>query len=463
MFTDFENKPMPRSVAIPPGPKGRFLSGNLREFQENPLAFLESIARTYGDVVSLRLGPVKIWALNHPDLIEQVLVDQNRKFTKHFALRRAKPTLGEGLLTSEGDFWRRQRKLAQPAFHKDRIASYASIMVDYTERMLATWNSGETRDIQHEMMKTTLQIVAKCLFDADVEGDAKDVSDAMETITHSFNDRVRSVVRTPIWLPTRSNVRYLKAKKRIDEVVLRIVAERRKSTENHGDLLSMLIQARDDDNGGMTDRQLRDEAVTLFLAGHETTANTLAWAWLLLSRHPKAEAKLHEELDAVLGDRPPTIEDLPRLKYTENVVAETLRYYPTVWLLGREAIEPCELGGYLLPRGHTVWMSQWVVHRDPRFFAEPDRFLPDRWADDLAKKSPRYAYFPFGGGPRICIGDSFAKMEAVLMLATIARKFRLKLVPGATVAMLPSITLRADGGIPMTIHQHEYAGQKSIA
>jgi cytochrome P450 len=434
----------------PRGPRGHWLLGNLPAFRRDRLGFLTECARTYGDVVSLRFGPKRMMLASHPDLVEEVLVTNNRHYIKHFALRMTQATLGNGLLTSEGDFWRRQRRLAQPAFHRERIAAHAETMVELTERMLEGWAPGQVRDIQDDMMRVTLEIVARTLFDADVSGEAAGASEAMETALRAFTARVGRIIRLPERLPTPANLRLRRAVRQLDAIIFAIIAARRASAADRGDLLSMLIQAQDEDDGGrMTDRQLRDEAMTLFLAGHETTANTLAWAWFLLAQHPEAEARLHAELDAVLQGRAPTLADLPRLPYTEHVISETLRLYPTVWIVGREAIEPSTVGGYPVPVGTTVYMSQWVLHRDPRFFDDPLAFRPERWADSLARKIHRYAYFPFGGGPRICIGNAFAMMEAVLLLATIARKYRLALVPGFQVKLLPTMTLRADGGIAM--------------
>ncbi len=436
----------------PPGPKGHWFSGNLPDFRRGRLAFLDDCFQKYGDVVSFRFGPRRMVLLNHPDLVEDVLVTQNRKFIKHFALRLTRLTLGNGLLTSEGDFWLRQRRLAQPAFHRERVASYAGAMVAFAERMLDTWENGQVRDVQEDMMRLTLEIVAKTLFDADIAGDAADASAAMETLLRSFTARVNQLIRFPERWPTPNNLRLRRAIRRLERILFAIIAERRASGEDRGDLLSMLLQAQDEDDGGrMTDHQLRDEAMTLFMAGHETTANTMAWVWFLLANHPEAEARLHAELDEVLGGRSPGFDDLPRLAYTEMVVTEALRLYPTVWLLGREAIEPCEVGGYPIRVGTTLYMSQWVIHRDPRWFDDPREYRPERWADGLAKRLPRYAYFPFGGGPRICIGNSFAMMEATLLLATIAQRFRLALTPDATVTPLPTMTLRPDGGVKVRL------------
>jgi cytochrome P450 len=443
---------MPARPAAPPGPKGHWLTGNLKEFVGDRLGFLTACARRYGDCVALRLGPKRVMLLNHPDLVEEVLVAQNRRFIKHFALRRTRRTLGNGLLTSEGDFWRRQRRLAQPAFHRDRLAAYGTAMVASAERMLQSWADGQARDAQADMMRLTLEIVARTLFGADIADQAGDASAAMETLLACFTARVGKMLPLPESVPTPTNLRLRRAARRLDRIVFDIVAARRAGGEDRGDLLSLLLHAQDEDDGRrMTDHQLRDELMTLFMAGHETTANTLAWVWFLLSENPQAEARLHAELDRVLGDRPPTPADLPRLSYTDCVVTEALRVYPTVWLLGREAIEPCTIGGYGVPVGTTLYMSQWVLHRDARFFDEPETFRPERWEDGLARRLPRYAYFPFGGGPRICIGNAFAQMEAVLLLATIARRYRLALAPGATVTPLPTMTLRPQDGVRVVL------------
>lgn len=436
-----------------PGPKGNWLSGNLRDFARDRLGYFTWLAREYGDCVAIRLGPRRLNVLNHPDLVEDVLVTKNRIFIKHFALRNGtSQTLGKGLLTSEGDFWRKQRRLAQPAFHRERVAAHARMMVEYTERAVDSWADGQARDAQEDMMRLTLQIVAKALFDADVTSDAADASQAMETVLHAFTARVNKLIKLPVWIPTPQHVRTKRAVDRLNAIIYRIIASRRASGEDRGDLLSMLLQAQDEESGqGMSDAQLRDEAMTLFMAGHETTANTLAWAWFLLATHPEVEKKLHEELDSVLADRPPDFNDLPRLPYADMVITETLRLYPTVWLLGREATEPCTIGGYDIPAGRTVFMPQWVIHRDPRFFDEPLSYRPERWADGMAKRIPRYAYFPFGGGPRICIGNAFAQMEAVLLLATIARRYRLALAPDAVIQPVPTMTLRPAQGVKVVL------------
>ena len=436
----------------PPGPPQQWLFGNLKEFGRDRLGTLSRWAREYGDLVWARFGPRVVVFLNHPDLVEEVLVNQNRKFIKHYRLRDATRTLGQGLLISEGEFWRGQRKLAQPAFHRERIAGYGELMVQLTERMLGGWADGQVRDVQDEMMRLTLEIVAKTLFDAEIGGDSADVSAAMETLMQAFVVRTASLLSLPHWIPTPMNIRVERAIRRLERILHTVITERRKSGEDRGDLLSMLLRAQDEESGRrMTDTQLRDEVMTLFMAGHETTASTLAWTWFLLSQHPEAEMRLHEELARVLGGRSPCLSDLPRLPYAESVINETLRVYPTAWMVGRENIEALELGGYRMPVGTTVFMPQWVIHRDPRWFDDPDEFRPERWEGGLMQRLHRYAYFPFGGGPRICIGNNFALMEAVLVLATVAQKFRLRLADDARVTPLATMTLRPAHGVKVVL------------
>ena len=324
-------------------------------------------------------------------------------------------------------------------------------MVEFTDRLLLGWSDGRTIDLQAEMMRLTLEIVAKALFGAELGGESAEVGEAMETLMHCFIASTSSPIIVPRWLPTPNNLRVAGAIRRLDRVLYQIIARRRESGgEDGGDLLSMLLHAQDEESGRrMTDRQLRDECMTLFLAGHETTANTLSWAWFLLSGNPEAEVRLHEEVDRVLAGRLPTLADLPALPYTERVVTEALRLYPPGWMLGREATEPLELGGYRVARGTTVFMPACVIHRDPRWYQAPEAFRPERWADGLMQRIPRYAYFPFGGGPRICIGNNFALMEAALVLATIARRYRLRLSADAVVEPLPSMTLRPAHGMKM--------------
>jgi cytochrome P450 len=438
----------------PPGPKGHFLLGSLPEFRRDMLGFLTDCARNYGDVTAFRLGPRRIFFINDPDLIEDVLVTQAKSFIKHFALRLNPILLGQGLLTSNGDFWLRQRRLAQPAFHRDRVSAYSAVMVDYAERLSAQWREGEERDLHADMMRLTLEIVAKVLFDADVTSDVDDVGQALQVSLDHFSAQFNSIVRLPLYVPTPANRRLKKAVRQLHAIIQRFIDQRRADNRDRGDLLSMLLGARDEDDGSaMTDQQLRDEMMTLFLAGHETTAIALAWTWFLLAGHPEAEPRLAAELTRTLGNRPPTAADLPKLKYSEQVVLESMRLYPPAYMVGREPVEDISLGGYSIRAGDTIFMAQWVMHRDARYFDNPDQFMPERWADERMKHLPKYAYFPFGGGPRVCIGNQFAMMEACLILAALFRRWRFTLKPDHPVVPLPQMTLRPAHGIKGTVHR----------
>jgi len=423
-------------------------------FNNNPLEYFTGIAREYGDIAGLRILNFKTIFINHPDLIEEVLVTNARLYSKGRVLRANRHVFGEGLLTSEGEFWLRQRRLSQPAFHRARIASYAATMVEYAQRMMDGWRSGEERDVHREMLRLTLQIVGKTLFDTDVERDAQEVGQSLELLLE-IGANFRRTIFVPHWLPTPANLRVKREVAQIEKILYRIISERRASGRDAGDLLSMLLAAQDEDGSRMTDKQLRDETITLFLAGHETTASTLSWTWWLLAQNPAAEAKLHQELDAVLGERAPTLDDLSKLVYAGHVITESLRLYPAAWGLARLAVQDHEIAGYPVTKGMGVTMAQWVVHRDKRWYDAPEEFRPERWENDLLKRLPRFAYFPFGGGPRQCIGNTFALMEATLLLATIARKFRLRLVPNHPVVPLASITLRPRHGVRVKLESRE--------
>jgi cytochrome P450 len=440
---------------FPPGPSEGLKRWSLGPLNESPLDYFTRIARDCGDVVGIRVVNFRTIFVNHPDAIEEALVTNARKCIKGRVLRANRHVFGEGLLTSEGDFWLRQRRLAQPAFHRVRIASYAATMVEYTRRLLEGWRNGEERDAHQEMMRLTLQIVAKTLFDADVEREARDVGKSLELLLE-LGANFKRTLFIPHWVPIPANLRIKREVAQIEKILYRIIAERRASGHDAGDLLSMLLHAQDEDGSRMTDRQLRDETITLFLAGHETTASTLSWTWWLLGLNPAVEAKLHAELDAVLAGRPPSLEDLPKLAYTGNVITESLRLYPAAWGLARVAVEDHELAGYPVKKGMGIAMAQWVVHRDPRWYDAPEVFRPERWEGDLLKRLPRFAYFPFGGGPRQCIGNSFAVMEATLLLATIAQKYRLRLVANHPVVPLASITLRPRHGVRVILESRQH-------
>jgi cytochrome P450 len=434
--------------------------GQMRAFRRDPLGFLTQLARRYGDVAQFRIGPQQAFLLSHPDHVRDVLVTHHERFHKGRALQRAKRLLGEGLLTSEGAHHRRQRRIAQPAFHRQRVASYGAVMVEYAARAAERWRGGRTLDISEEMMRLTLAIAGKTLFDADVEQhDADEVGAALTEVMELFGYLMLpySELLEKLPFPLPPVVRFQRARKRLDAVIYRIIDERRRSGGDRGDLLSMLLLAEDEEDAGarMSNEQVRDEVMTLFLAGHETTANLLAWTWYLLSQHPEVEARLHAELDAVLaGGRLPAVEDIPALRYTEMVVAETMRLYPPAWTVGRLAIEDHEVGGYLIPKHSLVLLSQYVVHRDPRFFPDPERFDPERFRPEAKEARPPFAYFPFGGGVRRCIGEGFAWMEATLTVATLARRWRMRLAPGHRVQTAPRITLRpSKEGVVMVLEE----------
>jgi cytochrome P450 len=440
------------AVASPPGPRPHPLLGNLPAFARDVLGFFTECARDYGDVVSMRVAGRTALLLSHPEHIEQVLVGQQRNFVKHsWFWRHVGAVFGEGLLTAEGDHWLRQRRAIQPAFHKDRIAGYARVMVDYTERALDGWRPGETRELHRDMMALTLDIVAKVLFDADVTEDRAEVERALDNALSEVAARFRRPFPIPDWVPIPGNLRYRSAVRLLDDVVYRFIEEHEQRGAGE-DLLSTLMALEHEDGAGMTRRQVRDEAVTLLLAGHETTALALTWTLCLLSRHPDAERRLHDEVDEALADgagstRPPTVADLPHLRWTEHVVSESMRLYPPAYAFGREAIADCEIGGWPVAAGTTLFIVPWVIHRDPRWFDDPDEFRPERWAGGLAERLPRFVYLPFGGGPRLCVGSRFAMMEAVLLLAAVARRFRVRLDPDRMPTPFPSVTLRPGSGV----------------
>lgn len=438
-------------AAIPPGPRGHWLTGHLPEMRRDLLGFYLRCAREYGDCTTLRFGLKRIFFVNNPTLIEQVL--HSRNFTKHYALRMNRLLLGNGLLTSEGDFWLRQRRLIQPVFQRERILSYAADMTAFTQRQIDSWSDGDVRDLHAEMRQLTLAIAAKTLFGADVAGQSAAVGQALHDAMGTFSQRFFRVLRIPERVPTPGNLRIRRAIGRLDAILYGLIHQRRAEGVQR-DLLSILLHARHESDGtGMTDRQLRDEAMTLLLAGHETTALALSWGWYLLAQHPEVVEKLHAELRQVLGGRPPTAADLPNLVYTDMIVQEIMRIYPPAYAIGRQAIRPCTIGGYPVPAAGTILMSQWVVHRDPRYFDNPERFYPERWADGLARRLPRYAYFPFGGGQRVCIGNTFALMELPLVLATIAQRFDFSLPPGPPVFPRPQLTLQPNRPILLTLRK----------
>lgn len=438
---------------LPPGPSGVGLYLSFRRIPRNWLGFLAELGKEYGDVSFFRLFGVPICFINKPEYIERVLVSGVSDFVKSRDYEPLKILMGNGLLTSEGEFWRRQRKLVQPAFHRERIAAYGEVMARYAEKVMAGWRDGETRDAHRDMMELTLGIVAKTLFDADVNSDAMEVGEAVESMMERYSDLAWFTFFLPPVLLTPGNWFFHRTRRKLDTIIYRIIRARRESKSDPGDLLSMLLKAQAEDGSQMTDQQLRDEVMTLFLAGHETTANALAWTWYLLSLNPEAEARLHAELKEVLAGRSPRIEDLQQLRYTQTVVKESLRLFPPAWGVGRETLREIQLGEYRVPAGTNVFISQWVTQRDPRYFERPVDFLPERWTEEFEKQLPKFVYFPFGGGPRVCVGASFALMEVALLLAAIAQKYRLAVDPTYPVVPLASVTLRPKHGIRVKLQR----------
>jgi cytochrome P450 len=441
-----------------PGPRSLKPLGLLREVRDQPLRLFLECAERYGDVTRLRFATVTAHVIRGPANIQHVLQTHSRNYGKQTrGFQKLRLVLGQGLLTSEGDFWLRQRRIAQPAFHRTRIAGFAGEMVRAAEesgaRLAEAARSGAVVDVAAEMMRLALQIVSRTLFSSDVSDDADRIGGALNTLLRQANDRMRSAFDVPLSIPTPANLRFLRARRTLDTLVLQLIAERRKAGGDAPDLLGMLMSARDEATGeAMTDRQLRDEAMTILLAGHETTAVALSWTWMLLSQHPAEARALHAELAEVLAGRAPSLADLPRLPRTLAVIEESMRLYPPAWIIGRSVVEDDALSGYRIPGGSIVLLSTYAAHRDPRIFENPEAFDPERFLRRPESQLPRFAYFPFGGGPRICIGNAFALMEAQLVLACLAQRFRLDLVPGHPVDPEPSITLRPRHGMRMTVH-----------
>lgn len=423
--------------------------------RRDTLEFLCEMARDHGDVTRFRVGHWDYWFFTHPNAVRDVLVTQDELFIKGPALRRAKETLGEGLLTSEGDLHRRQRRLVQPVLHPNRVTTYADAMTAYAAEAADSWHAGQEFDLHEQMMKLTLRIVAKTLFDADVAAEVDSIGHAMDVSVGMFARAMSPWGPLLNFLPLPSNFRFKREWGRLMALIDRFVQDRRSNDTGRDDLLSRLLRATDSDSdgGAMSDRQLRDEAITLFTAGHETTANALTFTFYLLSQHAEVERKLQEELRNVLDGRLPTAADVETLPYTRMVLSEAMRLYPPAWALGRESIAPCSIGGYSVPSGSVVLLSQWVTQRDPRWWPDPLRFDPMRFDPENRSVRPRWAYFPFGGGSRQCVGESFAWMEAILVLATLATRWRLIYLADGPPPLRPLITLRPAAPVRVRVVQ----------
>jgi cytochrome P450 len=442
---------------LPPGGDGGLFAKlqRIRPARRDALNYLMSVPRIYGDISHFQLGQNHSYIVVHPDHIREILVEQGDLFQRATTSSELMSRIaGNGLLSSTGDFWRQQRKLMQPAFHHKRIITYAQIMVDRTVRLLGEWSGGQTRNLEADMMALTLDIATDTLFGVEMGAAALQVGQAVEEAQRAIVGLSRLLVPVPDWLPIPYNFRVRHAAKTLDQILLQIIQDRRASGEDRGDLLSMLLLAQDEDgNRQMNDQQVRDEAMTIFIAGHETTANALTWTWCLLSEHPEVKARLWVEVDHVLGGKPPTVAQLAQLPYTEMVIKESMRLYPPAWIITREPLKDTVVGGYRFIKDSFVMISPYVTHRDPRFFDDPAAFKPERFEPARVKDLPRDAYLPFGDGAHVCIGKAFAMMEAKIVLATVAQHFDLKLAAGHKVEPEPLITLRPRYGMKMDVHE----------
>jgi len=450
-------------TTYPPGPSGAPLVGNLLEFRRDPLGMMLKTARDFGDIATLKLGPNLIFLISNPEWIKDLLVTNHQSVKKSRGLERAKIFLGEGLATSEGELHRRQRRMAQPAFNHQRVAGYAETMANRASETSDHWSEGETRDIAEEMMRLTMVISGKTFFGSEVDSVSEEVGKQMAVIEESYFRRLMPYSELLDGLPLPSNRRLNRAIKRLDEIMHTIIEEHRKNGEDQGDLLSTLLMAHDEEGSGMSDKQLRDETVSLFFGGHETTSAALSWTWYLLSQNPEAESKFHKEVDSVLEGRLPQFEDFPKLTYTSMVFAESMRLYPPAWVLGRKLLVDYEVGSYTLPKGCGTFVSPWVMHHDSRYFPEPFEFDPMRWTPEAKASRPKFSYFPFGGGPRGCMGEEFAWMEGVILLATIGQRWRFKLSPGHQVEPAPMLTLRMKHGLRMILEKRRTQEATQVA
>jgi cytochrome P450 len=437
---------------VPPGPKSAILGFDFAaRFSRDPLTFLIEMTGRKDPLIYLRMGPVHGYIANAPEIVHEVLVTKAKHFQKWAQQKRVFGKFdGDGLVNSDGEFWRRQRKLVQPAFHTKRIREYADVMVAFTQRQIATWQPGQPINVGEQMAYITRNIVTKTLFNSDVAAEQQRIGECIEHIQYMAFREMGLGQMIPDWVPFKYSTAEKQAMADLDALIHRFIRERRESGEDHGDLLSMLLMAEDDKGERMTDVQARDEAMTLFIAGYETTATALTWAWYLLGQHPEAMGLLLEEVDSALRGRLPTFEDLPKLRYTEWVIKEAMRLYPPTWMFPREVAEQVEIGGYPLKVGAMVYLIPYTMHRDSQLFPQAEAFMPERFAPDAPKPIPDFAYFPFGGGPRVCIGNAFAMMEMRLLLATIAQQFRLFPLPERPAAVPEAlITLRPKGGLHM--------------
>lgn len=432
--------------------------GNLPEFARDPIKFITRLQQDYGDVAGFSLMGNKSVLISHPEDTERILLETGKRYGKFAPSYAMRNVLGNGLVTSEGDFWKRQRKLLAPAFHHQSIKKYADQMVEYAQDMVATWQDGAVGDVHQDMMTLTQRIIMKVLFDVDVLENAGEASEAFDAMMQALGAEMKGLDAVlPSFIPTPSRTHMVEGVKYINGLLLEIIEKRRAEGSAKHDLLTMLMEARDDDGKPMSTEQLLDEIRSLYLAGHETTATTLSWTWALLSRNPEIYARLEAEIDQVLQGRVPTAEDVQQLPYCNAVIKEALRCYPVAWITQRTALEDVEIRGFQIPKGTFIFLSPWLVHHDARWYDNPDAFLPERWLKDKAEQPPREVYIPFGGGPHICIGNGLAMMEAVLLLATFLQKYHVAILPDHPVAFELAGTLRPKHGLQATFTARRHA------
>ncbi|HEY0677992.1 MAG TPA: cytochrome P450 [Chitinophagaceae bacterium] len=442
---------------LPPGPKPKTPLGHLFSFRRDSIGFIKKIAQEYGDIVHFRIGPLRLVLLNHPDFIKEVLTTHYRNFVKGRPLEMAKVLLGEGLLTSEGEFHKRQSRLIQPAFHRNMIEGCASSITTCATRMMNGWEEGMRVEMKDAMTNMSISIAGKTLFNADIESEAAEINKALDTATDLFGRISLPFSEFLLKLPLPGTLRFYKAKARLDKTVYRMINDRRQKRENKGDLISILLNAQDEKSEGvpLSDRQVRDEAMTLFLTAFDTTSTALTWTWYLLSQNPEAEAELHEEIDRVLNGRLPTAEDVPQLKFTRMVFGESMRMFPPSYLIPRQALEDFPIDKYVIPKGTIILMSPYLIHHDPRFHPNPEKFDPRAWDKRSNGQNSKYEYFPFSRGPRSCIGEPFAWMQGIMVIASVAQTWRLKLATGHPVELLPLLNLRSKYGMMMTLERRK--------
>ena len=437
---------------LAPGPRGDTVLGSTLDFKDNPLEYVSYVSRAFGDVARFRVGPSWWHLLTHPDHIWEVMTKQADTFLKpQVAHRLWREFLGHGLLTSEGAEWRRQAMMMKPAMHRQRLNAYGDTMTSYTHEMIDRWTDGERIDIHSEMTALTLRIVGKCLFDTDVAKDAPAVGEAMEVLQQVMVDHIHLPVPLPAWWPSQRNKRKIQAVQTIRDIVAAAIHERRSSGEDRGDLLSMLIMAQDEEGTAMTDIEVFDQAVTLFFAGHETTANGLTWCWYLLARHPEVVAKLQAEIAAAVGDRPPGMDDLKDMPYLDMVVHESLRILPPVWVFMKEPQEDAVIGGFSIPKGSPVMISPWVTHHDQRFWPQPETFMPERFSKENRPKIPKGAWIPFSGGQRVCFGKSFAMTEMRLIVAAALQRIDPSVPADHWPTKVAELSMHPKGGMPFDV------------